>query len=139
VEDLDFTNQGIRILNSKHAKSRHVCISPECFTLIHQYLEKYPRLANDYLFTTLKKNHKYNSGDLRKLLRVMANRINFKRRIYPHQLRHSLATNMLNRGASLITIQQQLGHSSLETTMIYLHQILRKTRSEYQMFAPNYL
>lgn len=139
VSDIDFANQGIRIRDSKHAKSRYVCVSPECLALLMRYLEKYPRSENDYLFTTLKKGHKYHPGDLRKLLRVAATRINFGRRIYPHQFRHSLATNMLNRGASLVTIQQQLGHSSIETTMIYLHQVLRKTRSEYQMFAPNYL
>lgn len=139
VADLDFANQGIRICNSKHAKSRYVCVSPECLTLVLRYLEKYPRSENGYLFTTIKKGHRYGPGDLRKLLRVVAARINFERRIYPHQFRHSLATNMLNRGASLVTIQQQMGHTSLETTMIYLHQVLRKTRSEYQMFAPNYL
>lgn len=139
VSDLDSTNQSIRIINGKHAKSRYVCVSPECLTLLLRYLEKYPRSGNNYLFTTLNKCHRYSPGDLRKLLRVVAARINFTRRIYPHLLRHSLATNMLNRGASLVTIQQQLGHTSLETTMIYLHQVLRKTRSEYQMFAPNYL
>ena len=46
---------------------------------------------------------------------------------------------MLNRGAGLITIQQQLGHVFLETTMVYLHQALRKTRNEYQMYVPNYI
>jgi len=139
VSDIDYTNQSVRILNSKHAKSRYVCVSSECLALILRYLEKYPRPKDNYLFTTLHKYHKYNPNDLRKLLRVVASRVNFERRIYPHQLRHSLATNMLNRGAGLVTIQQQMGHTSLETTMIYLHQILRKTRSEYQMFAPNYL
>lgn len=139
VGDIDFTNQSVKILNSKYAKSRHVCISPECATLVLRYLEKYPRPPNSYLFTTLHKGQRYDQSDLRKLLRIVARRINFTRRIYPHQFRHSLATNMLNRGAGLVTIQQQMGHTSLETTMIYLHQVLRKTRSEYQMFAPNYL
>jgi integrase len=44
-----------------------------------------------------------------------------KRRVSVHTLRHSYATHLLEAGVNIRTIQQYLGHSRLETTMVYLH------------------
>jgi len=56
--------------------------------------------------------------------------------LYPHALRHSSATHMLNHGADLMDIKEQLGHISLSTTQKYLHVALERRRSQYRKSHP---
>ncbi|CAB4158743.1 XerD Site-specific recombinase XerD [uncultured Caudovirales phage] len=54
-------------------------------------------------------------------LRAAADELKITQRVNPHALRHSYATGLLRNGVDIRTIQEQLGHSHLETTEIYLH------------------
>ena len=55
-----------------------------------------------------------------------------EKRVYPHLLRHSVATTLLERGMSLEQIQKLLGHSKLETTQIYAESTPEMIRESYQ-------
>ena len=61
-----------------------------------------------------------------KALGVAAARAGLAKKITAHTLRHSFATHLLEGGADIRTVQELLGHTSVETTMIYTHVMNRK-------------
>ena len=139
LKDVDLGANHLTILGGKNKKDRVVNISAECTRVLIDYLTAHRREPGDFLFSTLAKDHRLATCDLRKMLRVVARRARIGRRVFPHLLRHSLATNLLNRGASLILIKNQLGHAFIESTMIYVTSMPLRTRSEYDYFKPAYM
>jgi site-specific recombinase XerD len=139
IGDVDIPNQLLRVRGSKTQKDRYVSIAPACLALLLDYLHERQGTADDPLFLTARRKLPLEPQDVRKMVKTMAERAGIKKRVHPHLLRHSLATNMLHRGASLMTIKEQLGHVYIEATMIYLHYAPARVQAEYRMFAPSYL
>ncbi len=110
LEDVDLGGNQLTICDGKNRQDGVINISAECTKVLIEYLRAFPREKEDFLFTTLARKNRLATGDVRKTLRTTALRARIGRRVFPHLLRHSLATNLLNRGASLMMIQQQLRH-----------------------------
>jgi len=137
--DVDLGGNQITVRDGKNRQDGVINISGECTRVLIEYLRAHPREKEDYLFTTLIRNNQLKTGDVRKLLRVTARKARIGRRVFPHLLRHSLASNLLNRGASLMMIQQQLRHRFIESTMIYVVSRPIRNRSEYDFHKPAYM
>lgn len=139
VCDVNLGENMLRVLEGKGKKDRLINISGECSRIVINYLNEYQRRSDDYLFTTLRENKRYGTSDLRKLVKVLKNRAKINKRIYPHLLRHSLATNLLKRGANIYLIKEQLGHTFIETTEVYLRSFPIDIKHQYQMYVPSYV
>lgn len=139
VTDIDVGQNQIRVTGGKGYKDRYVNIAAECSKIIVEYLKVFPRELDAFLFTTLRTNHQLDPADVRKHIRKLASRAGINRRVYPHLFRHSLATNLLNRGANLTMIKEQLGHVYYESTLIYANSTPFRVKSEYEFCKPAYL
>ena len=89
--------------------------------IIHKYTDirdEYTDKNSNNLFLTKNKNPIDRTAIFRIVKKTSIN-IGLKESIYPHTLRHSAATQMLEAGCDLRTLQEFLGHSSVSTTQIY--------------------
>lgn len=73
------------------------------------------------LFTSLDGQKPLCGRWLRKLIPRLAEKAGIEKRIHPHTLRHTFATNLLRQEKNLFLVSKALGHANLSTTQIYLH------------------
>lgn len=139
IGDVNLSHQAIRVLDGKGHVDRWVNVAGDCIEVLAAYLNERAGQSEHPLFITTRHKEPYKTQNLRKLIRTTAKKAGLKKRVWPYLLRHSLATNMLHRGANLLTIKEQLGHRHIETTMIYIHSTPEWVQREYKMFVPSYL
>jgi site-specific recombinase XerD len=137
VCDLDLGENFMKV-RGKFMKEGVSFIGGECSKILQEYLSKFRRGPDDYLFTSLRHNEQMSTWAIRKMVRTIVARSPVKKNVHPHTFRHSLASNMLDRGANPITIQEQLRHRHLSTTMLYVHSRKDRVQAEYQMCRPRY-
>jgi site-specific recombinase XerD len=130
IHDIDSARMQIRVASGKGNKERLVPLSPRLLTELRIYWLKYK--PTDFLFPGKKPGKPYSDTTIRKAMKQAAVKAGIRRRIYPHVLRHSYATGLLEAGVDLLTISKLLGHASFITTMVYLH-----CRREHLHSAPS--
>jgi len=122
LKDIDSKRMLIRINLGKGSKSREVILAKNTLKLLRQYYQThYPKPLN-YVFEAGRETGKpYSATSICKIVKRAARKSGIKKDVNPHCLRHSFATHMLEQGANLKLIQRLLGHTSLRSTMVYLH------------------
>ena len=120
LSDIDLSEEFAR-LDGKGNKQRIVPIGSLLLINLQLYLEirnSIHKANSVYLFLT--KNFKQlDRTAVFRIIKSTGSKVGIKSKIYPHSLRHSAATHMLEGGCDLRTVQEFLGHSSVSTTQIY--------------------
>jgi site-specific recombinase XerD len=120
--DLDLDGRTVRVLG-KGRRERHVYLPDDWLTnLVRAYLAT--RLALDVRHEHLLFNDRYDPispASLRARVARAAKSAGVSRRVTPHMLRHSAATQLIEAGVDIRYIQRLLGHASLTTTEVYTH------------------
>ncbi len=128
IKDINMGDKSIRILG-KGSKMRIVYFGEYA----KEYLEEYLKVRNsslEYLFLN-KNNTLLTRRGAEYIISNLVKTSLLKKKVTPHTFRHSYATEMLNNGADIRSVQELLGHSSLSTTGIYTHVTNEVVRREY--------
>lgn len=122
IKDIDSKRMVIRINLGKGNKSRDVMLSTKALELLRLYYKIHFPKPIKYVFEGGgKPGETYSASSINKIIKKAAKKIGVKKNVHIHTMRHSFATHMLEQGANLKVIQRLLGHTSLKSTMVYLH------------------
>lgn len=127
VGDIDSQRMMVHIHRGKGAKDRYVPLPTCTLRLLREHWRTHRNRR--LLFPADGRNHQGASttsrpmppSTVQKPMKQIVEQLNFGKKVSVHTLRHSYATHLLEAGVSLRVIQQYMGHSSLQTTMVYLH------------------
>jgi site-specific recombinase XerD len=127
VSDIDGERMLVHVRRGKGAKDRYVPLPGRTLAALREYWAThrhpawlFPDRGRDGRRAAAADRPMTRSGVQKAMSRVVQER-GFTKVVSVHTLRHSYATHLLEAGVNLRLIQQYLGHSSLGTTMVYLH------------------
>lgn len=119
LSDLDFNRKTIYIRNSKNKKDRYTILADETIKLLKDYINIYRPI--DFVFYSNDISKKISTDCIHKHFKKHIKYCEFDSTIHVHTLRHCFATHLLEEGTSIFYIMKLLGHSNIQTTMVYLH------------------
>jgi site-specific recombinase XerD len=120
VADVDGARQCLRIEQGKGQKDRYTILPPTLLRQLRAYW-KATHPASVWLFPGRRAATPLDATAIQRQCGPAARRAGLAKRVTTHTMRHCFATHLLEAGTDLRTIQQLLGHRSLQTTAVYLH------------------
>lgn len=127
-------------VRGKGEKVRVVFLSPESKEAVKKYLDKRGDV-DDALFikhtkggATTQKSLRLTTRSVERTVKHYAIKAGISKKVTPHIIRHSFATDLLENGADLRSVQAMLGHSNISTTQIYTHVTDKGLREIHKQF-----
>jgi integrase/recombinase XerD len=139
LEMIDFDDGFLRV-TGKGNKTRVVRVGNKAREAIEDYLtNERPSLVgkrtSSHLFQSVR-GGALSPDRVRQIVKERAKLAGIDQNIYPHLLRHSFATHLLEGGADLRVIQELLGHADISTTQIYTHVDRERLKATHKKFHP---
>jgi integrase/recombinase XerC len=136
IEDFQLISRQIKV-TGKRNKQRIIPM----FDMLHEQVRAY-LLERESIQTSSRDFFLFEDGKplyavyVYRLVNRYLAKVSTKRKKSPHVLRHSFATEMLNKGADLNAIKELLGHASLSATQVYTHNTIEKLKAAYNLAHP---
>jgi len=124
-------------IKGKGQKERIVPIRKQILPILDEYISLTSKKNQKYLFQSSGKNSFITRRTIENIIKQSAIKANLNpEKISPHTMRHSFATNLLQKGLDIREIQELLGHSSIDTTSIYTKINFKKSKEVLEKFHP---
>lgn len=127
VPDIDSARMLVHVHRGKGAKDRFVPLPARTLALLREYwvthrnpVWLFPDIGSDQ-HQAVSSDRPMSKDGVQHAMQRVVHQLGWRKAVSIHTLRHSYATHLLEAGVNLRLIQQYLGHSSLQTTMVYLH------------------
>ncbi len=136
--DIDLTRDEFAV-RGKGDKVRVVFLSPSAKKAVGEYLKKRGDMG-EALFVGYGKIAKgkdlarLTPRSVERIVKQYAMKAGITRKVTPHVIRHSFATDLLENGADLRSVQALLGHANISTTQVYTHVTDKHLREVHQAF-----
>lgn len=130
IQDVNFENRYAEV-TGKGKRIRKAHFSEECAIALKEYLQTRNREGLNPLFLS-DSGQRLKTNSIYYITRKVGKKAGLKKSLHPHCCRHTFATNMLARGATLELIADELGHVNLNTTRIYARILTEDIISTYQ-------
>jgi site-specific recombinase XerD len=115
LQDIDLKNGKLFVSNSKERKDRVIYMSETAVDAVRTHLENSTEKITSYVFET--NGHAMLPHIIQRRLKMYGKRCGVQ--VSPHRLRHTFASQMLNVGMPITSLQRYMGHTQLDTTLNY--------------------
>jgi len=119
VSDIDSQRMMIRVQQGKGQKDRYTLLAQRTLEVLRDYWKEYR--PSGWLFPGKTAAEPLSVSSVQKVFEKVLLRAGVKKQASVHTLRHSFATHLLEAGTDLYHIQRLLGHTTPNTTAVYLH------------------
>jgi site-specific recombinase XerD len=137
--DLDLSRDEFSV-RGKGEKVRVVFLSPSAKSAVAAYIQKRGDMS-DALFVSYGKGSpktkdlpRLTPRSVERIVKQYAVKAGITRKVTPHVIRHSFATDLLGNGADLRSVQALLGHANIATTQVYTHVTDKHLRDVHKQF-----
>jgi integrase/recombinase XerD len=117
-DDINVSRMLIRVRQGKGSKDRYTLLSKPLVARLSRYRREYK--PQEWMFER-HKGEPFTESIVSKQLKEAAKEAGITKRVYPHLLRHSFATHLIEQGTDLKIVKELLGHKQLKTTEQYVH------------------
>jgi len=140
VQDIDWSSRQLQVLG-KGRKQRHCPFGRAADTALKKWLkcrDDMVKIGEQALFVS-KSGNRLSASSIRARIHKLCREKGIEQRVYPHLMRHSFASHMLEASQDLRAVQELLGHAHLKTTQIYTHLDFQQLARTYDAAHPRAL
>ncbi|MDO5328553.1 MAG: tyrosine recombinase XerC [Coriobacteriia bacterium] len=134
IKDVDFASGQVKYFG-KGKKERIVPVYSIALNTLNDYIQNYRKSNLEECFIGAR-GGAMSADSIRSMFKKKCERAGISTNVSPHTMRHTFATDVLDGGADLRSVQEMLGHASLSTTQIYTHLSAKKLKDVHSQAHP---